>query len=364
VAGERSLLDRVKARLQEHAEETGGSPESDSRAGESTELAEALAELKKKNQALKRARRRIAEKQQELDMLRASLVEQHGDQAGGIRPENMVWIFGAGRTGSSWLAAMIEEMKGQTVWFEPRVGDVFNTSRFERFRGRNFILSVHYRKTWLRSIRNFVLDGANARFPEARGPDKYLMIKDPAGSVGAPLLMEVFSESRMVLLVRDPRDVAASWLDAARQGGWQNERRKKDRRDRRSQEAQADTNPNAAVRRHAEAYLRNVGKAKEAFDSHRGHKVLVRYEDLRANTLAEMKRLYATLEIPVQEKELARAVHKHSWENIPEEKKGEGKFYRKATPGGWQEDLTPKQAQIVERITAPLLREFYPENGL
>jgi Sulfotransferase domain len=88
--------------------------------------------------------------------------------------------------------------------------------------------------------------------------------------------------------------------------------------------------------------------------------VLVRYEDLRANTLAEMKRLYATLEIPVQEKELARAVEKHSWENIPEEKKGEGKFYRKATPGGWQEDLTPKQAQIVERITAPLLNEFYP----
>ena len=62
----------------------------------------------------------------------------------------------------------------------------------------------------------------------------------------------------------------------------------------------------------------------------------------------------------MQDKELARAVEKHSWENIPEEKKGEGKFYRKATPGGWQEDLTPEQAQIVERITAPLLNEFYP----
>jgi hypothetical protein len=353
LAEERSPLDRLKARLQGHAEETGGSPE----AGESTELAEALAEIKRKNQTLKRARRRLAEKDHELDMLRASLAEKHKDQTEGVRPENMVWIFGAGRTGSSWLAAMIEEIKGQTVWFEPRIGEVFNTSRFERYRGHNFILSAHYKKTWLQSMRNFVLDGANARFPGAAGPDSYLMIKDPAGSIGAPLLMEVFSESRMVLLVRDPRDVAASWLDAARMGGWQNERRKKDRR---RQETQADTNPDAHIRRHAEAYLRNVGKSKEAYDSHKGRKVLVRYEDLRADTLGEMKRIYSTLEIPVEEKELARAVEKHSWENIPENKKGEGKFYRKATPGGWQEDLTPKQAQIVERITAPLLNVFYP----
>ena len=58
--------------------------------------------------------------------------------------------------------------------------------------------------------------------------------------------------------------------------------------------------------------------------------------------------------------ELASAVEKHSWENIPEEEKGQGKFYRKATPQGWREDLTPHQVRTVERITAPLLQEFYP----
>ena len=44
----------------------------------------------------------------------------------------------------------------------------------------------------------------------------------------------------------------------------------------------------------------------------------------------------------------------------PQRERGEGKFYRKATPGGWREDLTPEQVQIVERITAPVLEEFYP----
>jgi hypothetical protein len=74
-----------------------------------------------------------------------------------------------------------------------------------------------------------------------------------------------------------------------------------------------------------------------------------------------MRRIYATLGIPVDEGELARSVEKHSWENIPEEEKGEGKKRRKAKPGGWREDLTPKQVEIVEEITAPLLEEFYPD---
>ena len=46
-------------------------------------------------------------------------------------------------------------------------------------------------------------------------------------------------------------------------------------------------------------------------------------------------------------------------ESIPEEEKGLGKKFRKATPGSWHEDLTPTQVEIVEQITAPILEEFY-----
>ncbi|HET7480362.1 MAG TPA: sulfotransferase domain-containing protein, partial [Rubrobacteraceae bacterium] len=98
---------------------------------------------------------------------------------------------------------------------------------------------------------------------------------------------------------------------------------------------------------------------KRAYDAHRGYKTVVRYEDLRADTLATMKRLYAELGIPVDEEGLIRAVEKHSWENIPEEQKGEGKFYRKGKAGGWREDLTHHQVNTIERIAAPLIKEFY-----
>ena len=110
----------------------------------------------------------------------------------------------------------------------------------------------------------------------------------------------------------------------------------------------------------ANSYVKNVSNAKEAYEAHHGPKVLVRYEDLRSDTLGEMRRIYSTLGIEVDEEELARVVEKHSWENIPEDQKGEGKFYRKASPGGWREDLTPEQAEIIEKVTAPLLEEFYP----
>jgi hypothetical protein len=169
--------------------------------------------------------------------------------------------------------------------------------------------------------------------------------------------MEALPESGMVLLIRDPRDVVASWLDATRKGGWQTRRRGEGGR---RAESLAETNPNAFVRRHADAYLQHVGSARRAYEAHEGRKVVVRYEDLRADTLGTIKRMYGELNVPVEESKLAKAVEKHAWENIPEEEKGQGKFYRKATPEAWRQDLTRRQVKTVERITAPLLEEFYP----
>jgi hypothetical protein len=289
---------------------------------------------------------------------RGALVEPtsaDGKSAGGVSPENMIWIFGTGRTGSTWLAAMMEEPEGHDVWFEPRVGTIFDPQRFQRHGGKHFILASQYKDVWLRSIRNFILDGANARFPELDGG--YLAVKEPGGSVGAGLIMEALPESGMVLLIRDPRDVVASWLDATRKGGWQTRRRGEGGR---RAESLAETNPNAFVRRHADAYLQHVGSARRAYEAHAGRKVVVRYEDLRADTLGTIKRMYGELNVPVEESKLAKAVEKHAWENIPEEEKGQGKFYRKATPEAWREDLTRRQVKTVERITAPLLEEFYP----
>jgi hypothetical protein len=288
-----------------------------------------------------------------------------GTEAGSnIRPENIVWIFGSGRSGSTWLSSMMGDVEGHALWGEPWVGGLFGNYYYRgvdkrKHQAPHFIMGTH-RETWLGSIRNFVLDSARAIFP-ALSKDGFLIIKEPNGSIGAPLMMEALPESRMVLLTRDPRDVVASSMDARREGGWHYEKNK--RRYLEQRKVPADENPVAFARRRAKNYLEGMGKAKEAYDAHRGYKVLVKYEDLRADTLGTIKRIYSTLDVPVSEEEIARVVEKHSWESIPEDKKGEGKFYRKATPGGWREDLTPKQAEVVEEITALLLKELYPEKA-
>jgi Sulfotransferase domain len=278
-----------------------------------------------------------------------------------IDPARMVWIFGSGRSGSTWLRSMMGELKDAGVWEEPMVGRLFGEfyarAPKDNLRSADFVMGDPIRKGWISSIRNFVLDGARYSNPRL-GSGEYLIIKEPNGSVGAPLLMEALPESRMILLVRDPRDVVASVLDAATEGGWLYENREGKTNARPSK---TERRPNAFVRERANVYRRGVESAWRAYDAHEGPKVLVRYEDLRSDTVSEMRRIYAILGIAVGDEDLRRAVEQHSWENVPEREKGRGKFYRRGTSGGWKEDLTPRQVEVVEKATSPLLERFYPE---
>lgn len=210
----------------------------------------------------------------------------------------------------------------------------------------SFCLSLDYEQAYLSAARSLILAGAGARLAEGG-----TMIKEPHGSAVAPLLVEAVPESRVVLLVRDPRDTVASAHDAFTRGMW--------RTGWRGMYAGRVDSPDAFVEHAAHAHARHMGAARRAQASHEHSKAVVRYEDLRADALSEMERLCSELGIPVEHRVLEEIVEEHAWESVPEEQKGQGHFYRKANPGGWEEDLTSEQIATVEEITAPILREFY-----
>ena len=305
---------------------------------------------------------KLAMREQEIAALRSIIAEREAGRDAGFRPENVIWVFGSGRTGSSWLTFMMGALPDHARWNEPMIGYLFGHLYYERSWTRqdakHFILSDGYGEFWLSAARSLVLEGGTARFP-ATAEKGYLVIKEPHGSIGAPLLMKALPESRMIFLVRDPRDVVASTLDAHRKGSRPSERRRTKRPELFEQNTIADEQPDAFIRSRAKTYLQDIQLTKQAYDAHEGHKVLVRYEDLRADTLGTMKHIYSTLEITIDEGELVRVIEQRSWENIPEDKKGPGTLRRKATPGGWREDLSPEQIELVERETAPILDQFY-----
>ena len=206
-----------------------------------------------------------------------------------------------------------------------------------------------------RALRSLVLEGASARFPHLTDGD-HLVIKEPHGSMGAPLLVEALPESRMVFLVRDPRDVVASALAARMKGSWLYNKRHDARG---GEQTLGDVSPDRDCGAARPDVRAGRGPGPGGLPAHRGRKFMVRYEELRSDCLATMTTLHRALELPREPDELAGTVEQHAFENVPDRRKGPGKFRRSATPGCWRSDLEPAQARTVERITAPLLEEFY-----
>jgi hypothetical protein len=138
----------------------------------------------KAEQKLRWAWRRVAARYPKLAAARWSVGQAIASRGGtgDVRAENMIWIFGSGRSGSTWLRSMMSDMEGHRLWEEPMVGLLFGEFHEKAQAGQlntvNFIMGEPTRRGWTRSIRNFTLDGAGYANPRL-GPEEYLVIRSP-----------------------------------------------------------------------------------------------------------------------------------------------------------------------------------------
>src|SRR5215204_3523829 len=119
-----------------------------------------LEQMKKQARSLRKARQRIKEQKGQIRRLQHAQTTQPTNIA--VRPENIVWVFGTARTGSTWLGAMMSSLEGHWWWREPRLGQLFG-SALRRHEQVSSIKSS-YRDQWARRIRSIVLGAATVSF--------------------------------------------------------------------------------------------------------------------------------------------------------------------------------------------------------
>jgi hypothetical protein len=284
--------------------------------------------------------------------------------------EQLTWIFGSSRSGSTWLERMLSEFPevqpvDETgighhlgVWRpiplawatcdEPPHLSTFAAVKSDR---PDYFFSEEHRAGWEPLLRNFILDRLALQYE----PGRRMVIKEPGGSQVADWVMSLLPGSRLVFLLRDGRDVVDSWLDAYQDGGWITE-------DGGFQVA--DYGRIAFIRWQATVWLYRTAATQRAYDAHApDRRVLVRYEELLADPERELGRVIETIGLRASPDRLRATVEKHAYTNVPVGQRGAGKFVRAASPGSWRERLTDEEQQALLEIVGDTCRAYGYRTG-
>jgi hypothetical protein len=164
------------------------------------------------------------------------------------------------------------------------------------------------------------------------------------------VLVSMFPESRLVFLLRDGRDVVDSWLAAYRQGSWALDE---------GAFPVTGAGRESLVRWQSAVWAFRTEVVQRVYEAHPAdRRVLVRYEDLVADPGHELARLSAYLPIDASADRLAAVAAEHAYEEVPAVAKGETREIRSATPGGWRDNLTPDEHDVMHEVMGPKLAEL------
>ena len=307
-----------------------------------------------------------------------------------------MWIWGSPRTGSTWLLRMLCDpleidtddpagFRAPSGWKGPAealpVEDFFLSHHVAPLMGEPvrledgsyvpaslktflsgrspYMFSDAYADVWRPELRrlallrlNAVVERASARF---RLKSPLLVLKEVSGSHATDQVMSLFPRSRLVLLVRDGRDVIDSLLHAYEPGSWL----------ARAQGV-SYSGPEKRlelVRREAKVWVANMAASRRAHDQHpQDLRWTIRYEDLRADPARELAPVIDWLGVPWDAARIGSVVERHAFDSLGGADRGPGKYFRAATPGLWRENLSVEERSMAEEIMGPELRALgYPE---
>jgi hypothetical protein len=222
----------------------------------------------------------------------------------------------------------------------------------------HYAFSSAYADVWRPEVRRLTLIRLYAVVARARAAGLKLamdpplvVVKEVNASHGADIVMSLLPRARMIFLTRDGRDVLDSLLDAHSANGWMT-----------SQGAgtfETEGDRRKFVHETCMEWAARMTICTYAYDLHDpALRRRIRYEDLLADTPGVLADLAEWLDLPGGPKRIENIVRRHSFEAVPEKRKGPGKFRRSASPGAWRQSLSQEDQEVAQEIMGKRLVEL------
>ena len=275
--------------------------------------------------------------------------------------KNTVWLFSSPKSGTTWLASRLLSYNTKNIdelSISPHLGltrpvenQIFLRDLDRYSTTKDYFFSNYYKKTWIFYLRKLIL---NRIYAQVQDFTKKIIIKEPAVPGASDIIADCLPNSKIIILLRDGRDILDSILDARQKKGFMTKA---------GEIPLEKTERLKLIRPQAHLLVQLFKLLITTYENHPKERVfLTRYEDLRKNTLDILSKIYKFLEIDISNTDLEKLVAKYSFENIPTEKKGSGKFARNASPGMWKEKFNEEEKKLMEDIMGKtLLRIGYQD---
>lgn len=302
-----------------------------------------------------------------------------------ILEKRMVWLFSPPRSGTTWLGTQLLNHPENIIWHEPWLGfhlgvlrggltpakDFDDVSpdgagrmpdkkskeelnlpnyKFERIYDMNaengqYFFSSYHKNNWLPFLRKLILART---FSHAQTLTKNIIIKDPVSSNGTDIMSECLPNCKILFLIRDGRDEVDSRIDMHKPNSWAKLKPFLTEKDRLQ-----------GIKYYSQLWVVNTKNIKRGFENHNSKlKLMVKYENLVKDTFSELKRIYDFLNVEISDNEIRKIISLHEFKNIPQSEKGSGQFNRSAKPGGWKDNFSPKEQELLNSIMEQTLQEF------
>lgn len=288
-------------------------------------------------------------------------------------PGRLAWIFGSSRSGSTWLLRMLSELERVIPIDDPHLGHHLGVWRpiplawatakeppklgtladYKRQK-RDYLFSDRYRDAWAPQLRDLI----RARFEaqaaeyvaEAGGIDRPVVVVKEPGSHAADTIMDLFPESCLIFLLRDGRDVVDSWLDGYRDGSWATEE---------GAYPLDDAGRPALIRWQSSVWLHRTEVVQGTYArTDPGRRVLIRYEEMRADPISALEEICEVLGIEATSDQLERIAIANEFSRVPRAQRGAGREIRRARPGGWASHMSREEILAMHEILAEKLDEL------